>query len=469
MKIHSAYIVQSQVVGMGPIPLETKADIRPIFRPIFESRNCFTDLRKHIQHLKRPQWDFSSISGWQRVFPPPIPSKPFIRNLGRICLSTQSARLTSSSAYMGREFLADLLREGKEHWYHKREDEQFLYDDHYRFIWYQVFGYDRDLEDQRMFFLYFELQQPLFMKAVLNEKTEATGKVFLHLYPSGLLVIVLAISLKLPSSKSLKSLHEAIRETRPGRSDGHWIWTTRLGSGTLCDIVNLVKGNVYKSLYEKYPKSLRESAWHSAVKLVTTEKPGELPVQAAKVASFFKGKYEVFNISKTDRHTPGYDLLTSRQGIFFLNSQSQLKWHKREASLRLFWKIFTIFEFVMVKEHIYENCADYLSAEITNLREFRLSTLRKITKEDIRRLSVYNPQIPRYLQALDNHIKNASPFHRRLYSSISFGTGFDSQRERLKELVKEWEKEVEQWEHGLKMMWSKIISPLRSLLGSLTI
>jgi hypothetical protein len=42
---------------------------------------------------------------------------------------------------------------------------------------------------------------------------------------------------------------------------------------------------------------------------------------------------------------------------------------------------------------------------------------------------------------------------------------FDERREKLKELVKEWEGEVSQWEAPLRVLWKNVISPLRSLLG----
>ena len=35
----------------------------------------------------------------------------------------------------------------------------------------------------------------------------------------------------------------------------------------------------------------------------------------------------------------------------------------------------------------------------------------------------------------------------------------------LKEVVGEWEAEVAQWEHGVVVLWKKVLSPLRGLLG----
>jgi len=91
--------------------------------------------------------------------------------------------------------------------------------------------------------------------------------------------------------------------------------------------------------------------------------------------------------------------------------------------------------------------------------------VRKLAREDIHRLSVYRSEVPHYLLALDTHTRSAPPFYRLIYSSISGGIGFDERRKKVKELVREWEEEVEQWEHSLALLWKTVIAPLRSLLG----
>jgi hypothetical protein len=48
---------------------------------------------------------------------------------------------------------------------------------------------------------------------------------------------------------------------------------------------------------------------------------------------------------------------------------------------------------------------------------------------------------------------------------LSKRTHFSRRREQLKEVVGEWEAEVAQWEHGVVVLWKKVLSPLRGLLG----
>ena len=87
------------------------------------------------------------------------------------------------------------------------------------------------------------------------------------------------------------------------------------------------------------------------------------------------------------------------------------------------------------------------------------------TEEDFKTITVYRPEIARYLLALDNHIQNAPSFHRLIYAKISDGTGFSRRRQQVKQLLAEWESEVSQWENSVVLLWKRLASPLRILLG----
>jgi len=133
--------------------------------------------------------------------------------------------------------------------------------------------------------------------------------------------------------------------------------------------------------------------------------------------------------------------------------------------LRAFWNYLSLHNFALLKDQIYTDYAAYLRAETVKLREYRLSTVKKLSEENFKIISVYRPEIARYLLALDNHIQNAPPFHRLIYAKISDGTGFTGRRQQVKQLLAEWETEVSQWEHSVVLLWRHISSPLRTLLG----
>jgi hypothetical protein len=157
-------------------------------------------------------------------------------------------------------------------------------------------------------------------------------------------------------------------------------------------------------------------------------------------------------------------LISSHQGLICIFKPKS----NRKSALRFFWKIVFLSEFIEYKRQIYEDYSIFLQNEVQNLTDFRLSIKRKIKKEDLLKFSVYDPIIPEFIFALNKHIKQAAPFHRKIYSIISMGSDFDSLRERLiNRDVKEWREEVDKWNPSLILLWNKIIFPIRSLVTPL--
>jgi len=55
--------------------------------------------------------------------------------------------------------------------------------------------------------------------------------------------------------------------------------------------------------------------------------------------------------------------------------------------------------------------------------------------------------------------------YRLIYAKISDRTGFSRRRQQVKQLLADWETEVSQWEHSVIMLWKRLATPLRILLG----
>jgi hypothetical protein len=266
--------------------------------------------------------------------------------------------------------------------------------------------------------LCFELHPPIELRATVAGKVQAEGKVFVHLYPSGYVVVHLAVVLKHRCLESLASLRRAVLETRPWRSDGTWIWSSKLGTAKLREVIELVQSSILGSVFIDLAGPTRQDRWHFAIRLLTKATASEI------VSGFIEGQYEQFNLARSEEY-----LLSSRQGVICGLSESRSRWRAH------------------------------------SLFERRLGVTQKLAKEGVLRLSAYDRRIPRYLLTLDTYIRALSPFLRRVYSSLSDGTGFGERRARLLELVEEWEEEVEKWEPIVVMLWKKIMSPLHSLLG----
>ncbi len=451
MIARSAYIIQTYIARLGSIPFDVSKSkrIRSAFQPIFQSPTCFTDMRTSIE-------DF-----WRNSSAFPLPSKPFLKDLGQVIFNTQGAHFSDS---YDRSKLAEYLGKREDYWDPKAKREELS--DYWRP---EVFGYDHTLEDQRMNHLYFELRRPLFMKAIFEGSVMADGRVFIHLYPSGYLAVHLAIASKQSVLQDWAYLRQAILESRPWRSDNAWIWNTKLKSGKLSDVVQRVIDSTFRSLYTDTPHPPKRMRWHTAIKLVGDHTPQEvannLLVNRCKTLELGTYTPEVWHIGTSQEEinaiTYSKNLVSTDKGIICTFSLP----HKRSAALRSFYKIHALYEFVLLKNQIYEDYSKHLRSEVVNLKEYRLSTLRKLTKEDVRRLSVFDHVIPRYLLALDNHIQTATPYFRRAYSFLSQETDFDSRRETVSKLVKDWESEAEQWEHSASLLWKQVFSPLKNLLG----
>lgn len=446
----SAYIVHTQIIGLGDRSFPSTKRLRSVWHPLFDSKDCFTDLYTLIQdvsHVNHLPWE-----GRKEL---PAPSKPFIRNLGSICFNTRSVRLAYGKD--DRSFLAEHLGEKYHKKYRQTPYEENNNDEY--FADGRIFGYDTELEDQRMNYLYFEVRKPLFLRAETNDDTRAEGKVFVHIYPSGYLALQLAVSLAWEKDRSLNDLRSLVQETRPWRRGNRWMWSSRLGNMTLHEVVERIKDNLQQSLYVNGSSLPRQDSWHSTLKLASDADAKQIATDLILA----RGHYEILDIQSTALTQSNLTyLLASRQGLTCVAPLT----HKRKQALNFFWKILTIAEFVAFKHRVYDDYAKFLRQQVTQLRDFRLSIQRKLRNEDLFRFSVYDHKIPQFLSALDKHIRSATPFHRRIYSAISAGTGFDARRERVMKLVGEWETEVEQWEPSLSLLWKKVISPIRSLIGS---
>jgi hypothetical protein len=433
-QINSAYIVHSQVIGLNDQPFPPKEKLRSVWHPLFNNKNCFTDLCKLI--------DFGAYSeiNNKRI----ISSIPFICNLGPVLFNTRSVRLVNS---FEREWLGQSLC--------GTDDDDFIEDDERLF-----FGYDSQLEDQRMNYLCFEIYNPLFLRAKTKDETQVEGKIFLHIYPSGYLVFHVAVALNWRDGRNLKGLHKILKETRPWRKDSNWTWSSKLGSGRLPEIIKIIKNKIQQSFYVDSFTPLQQGTWWSSLKLVSAAEGKHIATELLLPDN----KYEI--VDMRGKSTSLKYLYSSRQGLVCI-FQPTGTWpeYKRKIALHLFWKILVLTEFVAFKNKLYEDYAKFLRREVNQLKDFRLSLKRKATKEDLFRFSAYDPTIPQFLLALDNHIQSARPFHRFIYSTISTGTGFDERREKVMKLINEWEEEVEQWEPILISLWKKIISPVRSLLA----
>lgn len=456
-QILSLYIVHTCIIGIGNRPFpETKGNLRPAWFPIFRSNHCFSDSGTLVRDNPKDQ---------------PLPSNPFVRNLGSFYFGARNSRIddrrchrhkAASPYHKPASNIYNLMKERAASKTIKSSAPSF-------------FGYDPTSTDERMNSLYYELCRPLYLQTQTEDDVQAEGRIFIHVYPSGYIVLHLAISLTWTHKKSLQEVSKLIQETRPWRPDCKLTWSSRVANGHLPDIIEAIRQNLQQSLYENSDTVLEDPLearyWKSALKIMTTGQGKQIASDLLRVGN----KYEDMDI---DRYSSLEELdshrwlLCSRLGLVYVVNPD----HNRKNLMRFFWRILILAEFVALKRRIYDDYSQILRSEIEHMRDYRLSTpLEKIRKEGIEGLikfSVYDDTIPKFINTLE-HVVNKErmkeAFYRKIYHVIANGTGFDEHQNELLKYVQEWEAEVAKWVPEVRMMWEDIISPLRSLFAALPI
>ncbi|HBB88345.1 MAG TPA: hypothetical protein DC047_12090 [Blastocatellia bacterium] len=309
---------------------------------------------------------------------------------------------------------------------------------------------------------FFELVRPLHFWSVPSESDNgntASGKVFLHVYPSGYLTIHFAISINRAAGMAISSLTQALEAIEPWRDQSKWLWHSRIADGNSSFLTSVFKDRINASILRS--GKVRYGPWFTSLKLATTA--GENTIAAV----FFP-----VTKSQTLKTIPklgggGFRfLIVSKSKLVCVFAkgrriQSEDSFHPKRAgraSLRFFWRVIALSEFVLLKIQVYDGYRNYLEKEVLSLRDERLTIKEKVRAKRLIKLSRYDSSIPAYLAALDRHIRSAPPFLRLVYSTIAVATRFDSQRLNLQKVVKAWLEEVGQWSHPMRALLKELAS-----------
>jgi hypothetical protein len=462
----SIYVIQTQVIGIDCRPFPKSHLLRPSWQQIFCTPQCFDDQRHLIRDaswLFRDAWQ--SEMGLPKKIKArkdneeenisfiklPLPSMPFIRGLGSISFNT---RRIHSKTYSERRSLAFEL------WDQKKKDD---IDEKDISSW--LLGYDRNIQDQRMNYLCFELARPLFLQAKTGNDIQATAKIFIHIFPSGYIVLHLVASLKWEEKRSLSAVHEILREVRPHHLNNTWHWSSRLGkeSESLQSLIRKIYGQLEISLFADPNSKLHKSSQWRTFLRVTMEHPDINQISSILLGSHSSPKI-INDLSKPGSRSGVQCLIVTPQGAACIFDHQS--WCKTQAARRFFWKMSRIHEFVLVKEKIYEDYVHFMRDHVHDLQKWRRSFIDKAKEEDIFKFSVFDQQAVDYLLILDRHIHQTINFFRYIYPVFCEGTKIDKYRHQAHELIKEWDKEAQAWEHPLYAAWTRIVQPLQALLKS---
>lgn len=318
--VKSIYVIQTQVVGLDGHPFPQANILRPSWQPIFCNLRCFADQRQLIRDaswLFRNAWrtekglpeednDDNDFEDGCSQFTLPLPSLPFIRGLGSICFNTR--RIHARTYFERGDLALKLWDQGK-----KENVDQDIDGEDYNSAW--LLGYDRNVQDQRMNHLCFELAHPLSLHAQTHNDIQANGKLFIHIYPSGYIVFHLAVSLVWEEARSLSSVREILRELRPHHLNATWTWTSRLGkqNETLNSLINKIYKQVEVSLFNNPDSRLRTGGqWRSFLR-VSMEKCDPFQVSSVLLGCHDKPKI-IKDLSVPSSRSGAECLIITRQG-----------------------------------------------------------------------------------------------------------------------------------------------------------
>lgn len=402
MPVRSAYTVYSAVFDLCSRPFNFEGDLRDPYRSIFDTRNCFSSVI-NIDNLYSPK-EYYLRGEFENKF---YVDDLFIKNLGRVSFNT-------------------------------RRFHQFP---------------DYDADDERRSFRFFELDNPLFLKGYMNDTLICDGKAFLHIYPSGYAILHIAIDIKLGGGDSIGYLSHMLNLSNPRSKPGIY-WESRIGQGNISDIVNKIRKSIRDSIFKDRGVYLGKRWYGSHTKILSN-------IEKEKITN------EIYKDDTSEIHVGeknGYDEFIISKGDSFIINFFRDK--KRDSVLRFFWNSMMMFEFVILKNRVFRDYRNFLEEEITNLKSYRLDTLNEMSRFDVMRMSVYDPQIPRYIDTLDRAIRFSSSHYQRIYSHFSDVIGFDSLRRNVISSLKEWEQEAEKWNNPIRILWDKIINPFRLIISN---
>lgn len=460
MKEEYIYIEHNAVIALNERPLGENIKIRAPLNKIFNHERTFEEHRMNFLGLnlnyRKPQLiqygDFPPIMMPRFVYS--NPSHPFIKNLGPIVFNSNSLKLISSGCCT-RNTIIELLagrRSFNEPNAKKESIEEIAYydvddGDETKPIF---FGYNPWLEDQRHNHLFYETAKSLKIKHHVNNKCIASGKIKVHIYPFG--YIVLKFSLNINYNLLSEDINTVLKETRLTNSKSTWLWKSKFGDLPLAEILKNVKFSILDTLYEQDDRpSLKEHIFSS---IKYTEHFGS-------EINLLKGDMESFVLFDNDwNETSEYFYINPQSLIYQFSNKRKFK-----SSLIIFEKLNYIYEYAFLKKLITNDLNKYLKNKILDLKEYRFSLSKKLIEEDIYIFSEYEAEIPRFVKNYFEHISNAPPFHRKIYSLIEKGINLDYEKNKLNNTLKDWEQEVEKWDNPLKALWNKILSPLKGLLG----
>jgi hypothetical protein len=421
-------------LGLDKKPFPNKDILNNAWHPYFCESKCFTKNRELIygEH----------------------PSKPFIPHLGSVWFDpVTNVDVTSTLVpYDHQDFL---YNDGQ-----KTEEGQ----------WNSVFGFSPEIEDQRMYFLCWNLCNPITIKAKTGNKINATGKVFIQIYPSGYIFIIFAINLDWSECNSALDIVDVIQESKPWIVENEWDWDSRIYKGKLNGLLSTCEVNLRKSFFNKSLSPLvpilfnfNNNNWHSLIRIFNDRDDTKEIVNRFNLTNHETLKSNIFSRNN------GTCILSS-DNINFYNFHS--KYDRKKAKINL-WKFHGLLKFVMYESKIYMDLNRNFNEEIENLKIMRINYLKmEVTWKNIVNFTIYDNDFMTFIRVLDNYTNsngNIDSFYRKeMYPFLTKSVGLETAKNSLTSVIKNYEEEVKLWEPLPTKFYKLLLIPLNSLISTIS-
>ena len=410
-------LVHARVYRLGPLPLRPPESLRSSWSSRFMDSRRFIKFASSLYRGDRP-WTFrGAVGSTSELYAPqyreavhhhrrPAPAKPFFPGLGSLVLLDRDMfnDHPGTLALFGHRDLRIAAFAGD------GDDEGSTPDQHAVDA---PKNYEAFLEDRRMCNVYFEIARPLYLR---QKKGPGTAKVFVHIYPAGFIVVLIAVSL---TPLETGSLSDAITESRPWR--GKTIWKSRLGEGTLGALVENVVTRLEHGFYSNGNRFHGSGEWHTTVRLSVPDESYRPDDVVANLG--YRGAYE--SVEKSG-WSISYIVAAGRQVAAVSVRDDR---YSRSWASHLLWRLVAVNEMLAIKAEAYSAYRSFFRAQ----RAALLMNYRNEVKAE-----PYDPAVYRYLDALDSYTRGFPPMYRFLYSVFANARHFDVLRDKTRHAFEKW-------------------------------
>ena len=312
-----------------------------------------------------------------------------------------------------------------------------------------------DFHPARRVYYFATASKPLQVELIdLKLGKIAEGKIFVDILPNGLTrltsIVVSQLEQRAPSAFC------------PWEASKTVLWVSRLGkkSGPA----------LWRTLHERIAKSVyvNASAVHTATNYSSVILPNQVPDHNNGFLLPLTGLHG-FDEDQDGLLEDCANQLPKNAGYLHIKKSSLLfaphHWTQRRGRLKFFERYRYIQDFAEFRSALLELLAREIFERIKLLRLCRLDPIAKIASEDLLKVRQYDRKIINLFHDSGSCIQPLSPLHKLIYAKITqFGHG-EVRHSEVKQLIQEWEGEIEKWTHPISWIWEKLFAPIRGLIG----